>query len=258
MKLVTTMLGWLLLAANAILQAHALDPGSTLCPGVPPPCDQSKNPTLYPVSFGVFGARENQVYTVGQYLVIVARFEKGVCNLLQPKKINRTECKPILTVTINATDAGNVGSCYNVEAARSANEIQVNYSINFADDSTLQQVLGTDNATYWNHYVFPIAISVGMTSDHVQVTSLIIPPQCDVPNKAIFYHENLIPLRNNLLKPRVSVDTALPTITNVYTTKLGGNYTVGSTIYIIAEFSREVSFSELPGPYSQVCTNHLL
>jgi hypothetical protein len=250
----------LLLAANAAMQSmaqNAAKPGSAVCPGTKPPCEQSQNPKLYPVSFGVFGARENQVFTTGQYLVIVARFDPGVCKLIQPKRMQAVygvQCKPVLTVTINSTDSGNIGSCFNVEAARSANDAGTEYSINFADDSTLTRVLGSENATYWNHFAFPIAIVAGMASDHVKVTSLIFPPSCEVPDRNIFIHENLIPLDNDLLQPRVSIDTAKPIISNVYSSKSSGNYTVGDTIYIICEFSREVSFSELPGQYSQVRT----
>ena len=139
-----------------------------------------------------------------------------------------------------------------MSAARTADEVQWNYSVSFSDDATLQSVIQPDNVTYWNHWVFPIAIQAGMSSARVQVQSLLIQPQCDVPGKANFYHGNLIPPVNSLLTPAVSVDTTQPVIVNCYTSKPAGTYTAGDSIYIIVEFSREVAFSELPSVYSQV------
>ena len=223
---------------------------SAQCPGAALPCNTSHNPVLYPVSFGVFGAYQGQVFTAGQYLIIVARFAEGTCNLLQPKKA-KAPCKPVLTVTLNTTE-NNYGSCYSVIAARSANEVEANYSVSFSIDPTLRSVVGVDNATYWNHWVFPMSISPGMSSDGVQVLSLYIPPQCDVAGKAMFHHGNLIPLNNTLLTPLVSVDTTQPIIMNLYSTKAPGAYTAGDNIYIVVQFSRDVSFSELPDPFSAV------
>jgi hypothetical protein len=237
-------------------QSQTTDGKSNTCPNVAPPCDPMLNPILYPVSFGVFGAFPGQVFTVGQFLVIVARFAEDTCNLLQPKKVqsytNNSKCVPLLTISLNST-TNNKGSCWSIPAARSANDVQTTYSISFADDDTLHRVVGLDNATYWNHWVFPVPITSGMSSEWVRVLSLTIPQDCNFPSKGgRFYQHNLIPSDNALLQPKVSVDTTRPVIMNIYTSKPPGTYTAGDCIYIVFDFSREVAFSQLPDPYSQV------
>jgi len=90
----------------------------------------------------------------------------------------------------------------------------------------------------------------GMYTSKLTVTGFRIPGACNVVGKAMFSNYDLIPKSNSLLSPNVSIDTLPPTIVNVYTGKPAGSYTAGDVLSIIVEFSKEVSFSELPSKYS--------
>ena len=50
----------------------------------------------------------------------------------------------------------------------------------------------------------------------------------------------------------MTIDTLPPSITSVFTTLRGGNYTAGAYIDVVIAFSKPVTFSELPDVYSDV------
>jgi hypothetical protein len=131
-----------------------------------------------------------------------------------------------------------------VPAYNSTKQAEIDYGIKFESDVQLDVSSGD-----YKHWVFPVNVEDGMYTAGLNIIGLVIPPECNMPKRAVFNNLDLIPKPNTLLKPSVAIDTLPPTIVEVYTAKPSGTYTYGDVLTIIVEFSKGVHFSEIPSRY---------
>jgi hypothetical protein len=208
-------------------------------------CNTSQNSILYPTAFLAFGSFEGQVFSLGQTVVIAAVFGNGVCQLPEPGEAS-SDCAPVMVVGLH-TD--NVTNCMNLVATPSTKQLERDLGFSFRSDPRLD----TGSSGY-NHWAFSFVVKPGMFSAHLQVKSLKIPAACNVPGRATFYPDNLVPTTasstNTLLTPTIGVDSTPPVILRVSSVKPPGNYTAGDIIHITVEFDKPVFISEIPSLYS--------
>jgi hypothetical protein len=204
------------------------------------PCDTIENPLQHPSLFSVFGASDGRQFTSGESVLIVAHFPATTCQLPEPGEAG-VGCIPILNVGVRQANGSN---CLSIPAANSTKQIEIEYGIKFIADYTLDSLSGD-----YNHWVFPLNVVDGMHTAKLNVIGLDIPDSCNMPGRVTFVNNNLIPKGNNLLTPNVSIDTLPATIVSVYAGKPAGAYTRGDVITIGVEFSKSVSFTEIPSKY---------
>jgi hypothetical protein len=205
-----------------------------------PACDTIRNPLLYPSWFSVFGASDGRQFTSGESVLIVSHFPASTCQLPEPGEAG-AGCIPILNVGVRQADGS---KCLSIPAANSTKQIEIEYGIKFIADYTLDSLSGD-----YNHWVFPLNVVDGMHTAQLHVIGLDIPDSCNMPGRVTFANNNLIPKGNNLLTPNVSIDTLPATIVSVYAGKPAGAYTRGDVISIGVEFSKSVSFTEIPSKH---------
>jgi hypothetical protein len=202
-------------------------------------CDSTKN--LYPSSFHVYGSWNGREYGTGETVFIVARFPASTCLLPEPWEAG-PECVPLMSVGMRSLpDAGE--TCLTIQAANSTREVEFDYGIKFDDEQIL------DTGDVLNFWIFPLEIYDGMYTSRLRILGLSIPDACNIPERIGFNTLDLIPKRNKLLTPNVSVDTWPPTILSVYTGSQAGSYTFLDVINIVVVFSKPVFFSELPSKF---------
>jgi hypothetical protein len=204
-------------------------------------CDLNQTQQLlYPSSFYVFGASDGRQFTSGESALIVAHFPVTTCQLPEPGEAG-VGCIPILKVGVHQA---NGSRCLSIPAANSTKQVEIEYGIKFIADYTLDSLSGN-----YNHWVFPFNVVDGMHIAELNVISLVIPQACTVRGRVRFVHHNLIPNGSNILTPKVSIDTLPATIVSIYAGKPAGAYTRGDVISIGVEFSKSVSFTEIPSKY---------
>ena len=206
-------------------------------------CDPSKNPILFPTSFSVFGAWDGRQYVTGETALITARFSSTTCLLPEPSEAG-PGCVPIMSIGLGSYDGS---YCFSIAAANSTVNTQQTYGVRFISDPSLDT-----GAQPFNHWVFPLEVKQDMLAARLSIVGLYIPPACNIPGRATFSNQDLIPAGNTLLTPAVSINTFPARIVVVFSGKASGTYTYGDTINIIVEFSENVSFSELPDRYGAV------
>eukprot|EP00292_Cryptomonas_paramecium_P008536 CAMPEP_0113685742 /NCGR_PEP_ID=MMETSP0038_2-20120614/14864_1 /TAXON_ID=2898 /ORGANISM="Cryptomonas paramecium" /LENGTH=285 /DNA_ID=CAMNT_0000605909 /DNA_START=263 /DNA_END=1117 /DNA_ORIENTATION=+ /assembly_acc=CAM_ASM_000170 len=136
--------------------------------------------------------------------------------------------------------------CLVLNASRTVTAAENLYHVSFRSSPALD-TLGRS----YNYWIFPLAVQPGMFTSRLKINGFLIPPSCNSKN-ATFINLDFIPRLNTLLYPNVSIDASTVTIRNVYTGNPPGMYTAGDLITIVVEFSRDVSFTELPSVYSDV------
>jgi hypothetical protein len=134
-------------------------------------------PLLYPTSVSVFNAYDGKVYTVGQSILVVALFRDGLCGLPQPNDIG-PDCTPVMKLRLNTASGG---KCFDVAAARSVYQAELEYDVSFLSDITLNTLSGP-----YNHWVFPFRVTSGMNTPKLEFLGLTIPPACNVTGKYNF------------------------------------------------------------------------
>ena len=134
-------------------------------------------PLLYPASIAIFDAYDGKIYTVGQSILIVALFPDALCGLPQPRDIS-SNCTPTMKLRLNLASGE---KCFDVVAASSVYQAELDYGVSFLDDYTLNTKSGP-----YNHWVFPLHVSSGMNSPRLEFLELRIPPACNVTDKYNF------------------------------------------------------------------------
>lgn len=201
-------------------------------------CAVNASQKLYPESFFVYGAYEGQLYTVGNVVMLVAKFPDSVCNLPDPSELDAA-CVPYLTVSLRSKE----GSCVNVPSA-SVHKLERDFGFSFADDPNLE----TNSGSY-KHWAFPLYVVSGMSTSRLIMTGLTIPAECNSA-KGVFANTNLINQGIHLY-PTAKIDTQTAAIVSIHTGKSAGSYSVGTIISIVVEFDKDVELSGLPGQYSE-------
>lgn len=199
-------------------------------------CNHERNIDLFPQTFMIFQAYDGQTSTVGNALMIVAKFPNYTCNLPSPDEISPF-CTPQLTLVLFTQN----GTCFNV-TTESNKKLELDFGFSFADDPTLE----TDSGAY-NHWTFPLHITRGMSISRLDVRSLYIPEACN-SYRGTFDRFRHIP--HGSLTPYIAIDAQPPNIVSVHTAKVPGVYTTGAIINIVVEFSKEMEISSLPNQFS--------
>ena len=216
-----------------------IDPARANCPAhLAVPCEPNLDSRLFPVSYMIFGAYEGQVYTAGNVVIIVAKFPDFTCRLPDPIDIS-PHCKPSMIVSLFTQG----GTCYNVTAGSNM-ILESSFGFTFSDDPTLE----TDSGLY-NHWSFPLYVLDGMSTSRLEIKSITIPEACN-SELAMFDTDHQI--FNIRITPNIKIDAMPPQIVSLHTGKSPGSYTNGTMINIVAEFSKEVSFSSLPDRFSKM------
>jgi hypothetical protein len=200
------------------------------------PCDPNKNPVLYPVAFSVFGAADGRRYGHGESVLLIGRFATNVCSLPQPAEAG-PDCIPLMTVGMNLP---NGSTCLSIPAAPSSHKVEADYRIRFRWDSSLDSREGV------NFWVFPLDVRAGMYTARLSILGLSIPPACNIPGRATFSPNDLIPKGSRLLSPAVAVDSLPPAVVSVFAGSVAGSYSFPGVINIVVVFSKPVAFAELP------------
>jgi hypothetical protein len=193
---------------------------------------------IYADSFFVYGAYEGQLFTVGNVVMLVAKFPDSVCNLPNPSELDAA-CVPYLTVSLRTKE----GSCINVPSA-SVVKLERVFGFSFADDPKLET-----NTGKYRHWAFPLYVVAGMSTSRLLLTGFTIPKECNSP-RGNFENTNLIQQGLHLY-PTSKIDTQTAAIVSIHTGKSAGSYTVGTIISIVVEFDKDVELSGLPGQYSE-------
>jgi hypothetical protein len=204
-------------------------------------CKFNASEKLYPEKFLIYGAYEGQLYTVGNVVMLVAKFPDSVCSLPDPADIS-PDCKPFLSVSVRTPE----GNCHDVPSAP-VSKLERNFGFSFADDPDLET-----NTGEYKHWAFPLYVVAGMSTSRLVLTGLTIPPECNSP-RANFENNNL--LRGVPLTPAIKIDSQIAAIVSIHTGKSAGRYTVGTIINIVVEFDKDVELSGLPGQYSETYIN---
>ena len=199
-------------------------------------CDISSNVMLFPDAFIIFGAFEGQVYTVGNVVILVAKFPDFTCRL--PDLL---DLDPLCTPTMIVNLFTSAGLCQNVTAV-SNSVLEENFGFSFADDPTLETPTGV-----YSHWSFPLYILDGMSTSRLEIKTLLIPNKCNGPLASFANNrqfERVMPT------PRITIDTSPPQIISLHIGKASGVYGKGDVMNIVAEFSEDMDFSILPGPFA--------
>ena len=222
---------------RALILFTAINSVSSQCPSqFINKCDYEQNLDLFPNKFFIFQSYEGQTYTVGNVIMLVAKFSNNTCNLPSPEEIS-PQCTPQLTLGLFTDN----GTCYNV-STESNKKLEFDFGFSFSDDPCLE----TDNGIY-NHWTFPLHVTRGMSVSRLEIRSLEIPESCD-SYRGSFDRFRLFP--RGSLHPFVKIDAQPPNIVSVHTAKTPGVYTVGSIISLVVEFSKDMAISDLPNQYS--------
>ena len=201
-------------------------------------CQVNLSKALYPENLSIFGAYEGQLFTVGNVVMLVARFPDSTCNLPDLSELSN-ECIPYLTVTLRYSG----GTCYDVPSV-SVKKLDREWGFSFADDPNLET-----NTGEYLHWAFPLYVVSGMSASRFIISGLTIPSACNSPRGNF---ENSNQIRNGLtIYPTIRIDTTTADIVSIHTGKSAGRYTVGTIIILVVEFDKDVVLSGLPDQYSQ-------
>jgi hypothetical protein len=204
-------------------------------------CKFNASEKVYPEKFLIYGAYEGQLFTVGNVVMLVAKFPDSVCNLPDPADIS-PHCKPYVSVSVRTRE----GSCLTVQSAP-VSKLERNFGFSFADDPDLET-----NTGEYKHWAFPLYVVTGMSTSRLLLTELTIPPECNTA-RTNFENTNLI--QGIHLTPAIRIDSQIAAIVSIHTGKSAGRYTVGTIINIVVEFDKDVELSGLPGQYSETYIN---
>lgn len=205
-------------------------------------CHVNTSAKLYAERFLIFGAYEGQLFTVGNVVMLVAKFPDSVCNLPDPSELG-PDCKPYLSVTLRSKK----GSCYHVPSVP-VESLERDWGYFFSDDPVLETFSGK-----YKHWAFPLYVVAGMSSSRFILKGFTIPAACN-SHRAVFENSNLIQQGIHLY-PTTRIDTQTAVIVSIHTGKSAGSYTAGTLINIVVEFDKDVVLSGLPGQYSDTYIN---
>jgi hypothetical protein len=154
-------------------------------------------------------------------------------------------CTPQIEVTLTIKNNGQTQRNKIIRASNSMQMVQDQYNVDFS----WQPEFYDQNGYFAQPWIFLLQIEAGMATTRLDVNWIQIPKACNT--SSISFNSSTVNYPNNILNPKVTIDTLPPSITNVYSTESSGNYTAGHYIDIVVKFSKDVIFSELPNIYSQ-------